>query len=94
MVILEDVKNSLRIDHDLDDDLITQLINTASSYIKSAIDSEALEGEIEGYKQFDWSVSILAQHWYLNRQEATSERMPITVQSLIQQMRGAYYATH
>ncbi len=94
MVGLEDVKNSLRIDHDLDDYLITQLINTASSYIKSAIDSEALEGEIEGYKQFDWSVSLLAQHWYLNRQEATSERMPITVQSLIQQMRGAYYATH
>lgn len=94
MVRTEDVKNSLRIDHDLDDNLITQLIDTASSYIKSAIDSEALEGEIEGYKQFDWSVSLLAQHWYLNRQEATSERMPITVQSLIQQMRGAYYATH
>lgn len=94
MVRLEEVKNSLRIDHDLDDDLITQLIYTASSYIKSAIDSEALEDEIEGYKQFDWSVSLLAQHWYLNRQEATSERMPITVQSLIQQMRGAYYATH
>ena len=94
MVILEDVKNSLRIDHYLDDNLINQLIDTASSYIKSAIDSEALEGEIEGYEQFDWSVSLLAQHWYLNRQEATSERMPITVQSLIQQMRGAYYATH
>lgn len=94
MVKIEDVKNSLRIDHDLDDNLITQLIDTASSYIKSAIDSEAIEGEIEGYKQFDWAVSLLAQHWYLNRQEATSERMPITVQSLIQQMRGAYYATH
>lgn len=94
MVRLEDVKNSLRIDHDLDDDLITQLIDTASSYIRGAIDSEAIEGEIEGYKQFDWSVSLLAQHWYLNRQEATSERMPITVQALIQQMRGAYYATH
>mgnify|MGYP002662292820 CR=1 FL=1 len=94
MVKIEDVKNSLRIDHDLDDDLIDQLIYTASSYIKSSIDSEALEGEIEGYKQFEWSVSLLAQHWYLNRQEATSERMPITVQSLIQQMRGAYYATH
>ncbi|MBQ2635921.1 MAG: phage gp6-like head-tail connector protein [Methanobrevibacter sp.] len=94
MVKIEDVKNSLRIDHDLDDDLIDQLINTASSYIKSAIDSEALDGESEGYRQFEWSVSLLAQHWYLNRQEATSERMPITVQALIQQMRGAYYATH
>ena len=94
MVRLEDVKNSLRIDHDLDDDLITQLIYTASSYIRGAIDSEAIDDDIEGYKQFDWAVSLLAQHWYLNRQEATSERMPITVQALIQQMRGIYYATH
>lgn len=94
MVRTEEVKNSLRIDHDLDDILIEQLIDTASSYIKSAIDSEDQYGEIDGYKQFDWAVSLLAQHWYLNRQEATSERMPITVQALIQQMRGAYYADH
>ena len=94
MVKIEDVKNSLRIDHDFDNDLITQLIDTANSYIKDAIDSEAIEGEIEGYKQFDWAVSLLAQHWYLNRQEATIERMPITVQALIQQMRGAYYPNH
>ena len=94
MVKQEDVKNSLRIDHDLDDILIEQLIDTASSYIRGAIDSEAIDDDIEGYKQFDWAVSLLAQHWYLNRQEATSERMPITVQALIQQMRGAYYATH
>lgn len=94
MVTKKDIKNSLRIDHDLDDDLIDQVIDTASHYVKSAIDSEATEGVIEEYKQFDWAVSLLAQHWYLNRQEASSERMPLTVQSLIQQMRGAYYATH
>lgn len=94
MNTIEDIKNSLRIDHNLDDPLIRQLIDTASDYIKSAIDSEAQEGVIEEYKQFEWSVSLLVQHWYLNRQEASSERMPITVQSLIQQMRGAYYATH
>ena len=38
----DDVKNSLRIEYDLDDDLITQLIDMASSYIKGVIDSEAL----------------------------------------------------
>lgn len=75
--------------------LRTQLIDDiASSYINGATDRKALDGKIEGYKQFDWSVSLLAQHWYLNRQEATSERMPTTVQALIQQMRGVYYATH
>ncbi|MCI1134520.1 head-tail connector protein [Enterococcus gallinarum] len=94
MNTLEGIKSSLRIDHDLDNQLILQLIDTASDYIKSAIDSEVQEEVLEEYKQFDWSVSLLVQHWYLNRQEASSERMPITVQSLIQQMRGAYYATH
>ena len=94
MNTVDAIKTSLRIDHTLDDIFIEQLIDTAMEYIKSAIDSEATEGVIEEYKQFDWAVSLLVQHWYLNRQEASSERMPITVQSLIQQMRGAYYATH
>lgn len=94
MVKLEDIKNSLRIDHDLDDNLINQLLNTANHYIKSAIDSKAQDGVIEEYKQFDLAVSLLTQHWYLNRQEASSERMPFTVQSLLQQMRGAHYGAH
>lgn len=94
MVSVEDVKLSLRIDHEMDDVLIQSLIETAQAYIKGAIDSTSVEGVIEGYKQFDWSVSLLVQHWYLNRQEASIERIPIVVQSLIQQMRGAYYATH
>ncbi len=94
MVEVKDIKNSLRIDHSIDDDLFDQLIMTASDYIIQAIDSNAKEGIIEDYKQFDWAVSLLTQHWYLNRQEASSERIPVTVQAMIQQMRGAYYATH
>lgn len=94
MIKLEDVKNSLRIDHTFDDALIQQLIEVSSEYIKSAIDSNAPSDVIEEYKQFDWAVSLLAQHWYLNRQEASKERMPITVLSLIQQMRGKHYANY
>lgn len=94
MVEVKDIKNSLRIDHSMDDEMIKNLIETASEYIKSAIDSKAEKDVIEAYKQFDWAVSLLTQHWYLNRQEASSERMPVTVQSIIQQLRGAYYATH
>lgn len=74
--------------------MIDTLIETAKGYIISTIDTKAKEGIIEDYKQFDWSVSLLVQHWYLNRQEASSERIPITNQVLIQQIRGAYYATH
>ena len=94
MIEVKDIKNSLRIDHSMDDDMLQSLIITASDYIISAIDSKTKEGIIEDYKQFDWSVSLLTQHWYLNRQEASSERIPGTVQAMIQQMRGAYYATH
>ncbi|MGY3748491.1 head-tail connector protein [Vagococcus acidifermentans] len=94
MVQVDDIKNSLRIDHSMDDKMIQELIDTASYYVISAIDGQAEDGVIEGYKQLDWAVSLLVQHWYMNRQEASSERIPITVQSLIQQMRGAYYATH
>ncbi|MDQ8571846.1 head-tail connector protein, partial [Enterococcus faecium] len=49
---------------------------------------------MDNYQQFDLAVSLLTQHWYLNRQEASSERIPVTVQALVQQMRGAYYANH
>ena len=84
----------MRIDHTIDDNFIQQLIDTATEYIKSAIDSNALDEDMEHYQQFDLAVSLLTQHLYLNRQEASSERIPVTVQALVQQMRGAYYADH
>lgn len=91
MVTIDDVKNSLRIDHGMDDSLIEQLIGTAGSYIVFAVDSSLAMGDLEDYKQFDWAVSLLAQHWYLNRQDATSAHIPVTVQALIQQLRGALW---
>ena len=94
MPTVEEVKNSLRIDHSEDDTLIDQLIGTAAAYIVFAVDSTATEGDFVVYKQFDWAVSLLAQHWYLNRQEASSAYVPVTVQALIQQIRGAHYATN
>ncbi|MDT2636520.1 head-tail connector protein [Enterococcus dongliensis] len=94
MVNLENIKKSMRIDHTIDDFFINQLIDTAAEYIKNAIDSSALDEDMKRYQQFDLAVSLLTQHWYLNRQEASSERIPVTVQALVQQMRGAYYADH
>ncbi|WP_303753838.1 head-tail connector protein [Enterococcus sp. S86.2] len=94
MVQISDLKNSLRIDHNFDDDLFQQLLDTATQYIISAIDSKAETSVIAAYKQFDWAVSLLTQHWYENRDTPNSDRMPVTVQALIQQMRGAYYADY
>lgn len=89
---LASVKLSLRIDHNYDDELITVLLETAKSYLKDAIDSNAAEGTIEGYQQYDWAVSLLTQHWYEGRFETPKEHIPTTVQALLQQMRGKYYA--
>ncbi|OTO45764.1 head-tail connector protein [Enterococcus faecium] len=94
MVQVSDLKTSMRIDHTMDDDFIQQLLDTATQYIISAIDSRAETDVMATYEQFDLAVSLLTQHWYLNRQEASSERMPVTVQALIQQMRGLYYADY
>lgn len=94
MITLDNLKNSLRIDHNFDDSLLEQLLETAKRYVISAIDSKAEEGVIEAYQQFDWSVSLLTQHWYETRDTPNSDRMPVTVQALIQQMRGLYYADH
>jgi len=92
---VEDIKNSLRIDHNEDNSMLENLIITADDYIFSAISaSEEHYEAISEYKQYSWAVSLLVQHWYLNRQEATSHHMPNTVLSLVQQMRGKHYANH
>lgn len=93
-VTVESLKMSLRIDHYEDDDLLSQLISTAYSYIIGAIDSNYTDNSLDKTSQLNWAVSLLAQHWYLNRQEASSERIPVTVQAMIQQLRGIYYANH
>jgi len=89
MVKVDDVKNSLRIDHSMDDNLLEQLIATAESYVVHAVDSQLNKQDYEKYKQFDWAVSLLVQHWYINQQVANTEHIPFTVTSLIQQLRGS-----
>lgn len=89
---LKGIKSSLRIDHTLDDNLLLNYIEAAKMYIVSAVDSRSNSIYLGEYSQFDIAVSLLAQHYYLNRQEASSERIPVIVQSLIQQLRGLHYA--
>lgn len=93
MLDVKDIKNSLRIDHDLDDGMIDLYLKSAESYVTSAVDSKGLSKAIKDSMQYKMAVSLLAQHWYLNRQEASSERVPVTVTSMIQQLRGASNGT-
>lgn len=92
LIDLNGIKSSLRIEHTLDDNLLLNYIEAAKMYIVSAVDSRSNSIDLAEYSQFGMAVSLLAQHYYLNRQEASSERIPVIVQSLIQQLRGLHYA--
>lgn len=94
MLTVESIKTSLRIDHSMDDEMIQDYLETAKHYIIHAVDSTLSDANFDTYTQFKLAVSLLVQHWYLNRQDAKSERIPYTVQSLIQQLRGLIYANH
>lgn len=94
LVSVDSIKTSLRIDHSEDDEMLANYIQTAGQYIVGAIDSDYSDGSLSNARQFEFAISLLAQHWYLNRQEASATRIPVTVQAMIQQLRGLYYANH
>ncbi|MGX4764248.1 head-tail connector protein [Holzapfeliella sp. JNUCC 72] len=87
MVKLEDLKISLRITHDIDDQILQSYIDTAEAYVMSAVNSKATKEEYNKYRQFDFATSLLAQSWYLSPDGR--EEIPTAVKSMINQLRGA-----
>ena len=68
--------------------MIDLYLKSAESYIVSVVDSMESVEDMKDTMQYKMAVSLLTQHWYLNRQEASSERVPNTVIAMIQQLRG------
>lgn len=88
-VTVQDLKNSLRIDHTLDDSLLDAYLKTAASFVVSAVDSSTPADAYAKDPRFDFAVSLLAQHWYANRGVDGAAYVPDSVISMIQQLRGA-----
>jgi len=88
MVTLQDIKNSLRITHELDDTLLQNYIDTAQDYIVSAVDNNVSIEDFNKYKQFDFAISLLAQYWYNTRNTDVDKQVPVEVTAMIQQLRG------
>lgn len=83
---LSELKNYLRIDHDLDDALIETLQDVAEKYIYGAIEVTATDDE-----RFDYAVTLLVSSWYENRVATTTQALqeiPFGVTALIHQLRG------
>lgn len=88
---LDVIKDSLRIPYD-DDDMILRSLDAASvEYVKNAING-TLEDDSLLFKNelFLNATILLTQYWYMNRGEATVDRIPVYVVSMIQQLRGKY----
>ena len=87
MVTVEDLKNSLRIDNTEDDKLIQTFINSAESYIKSAVGKQA-DG-LESDDRYTVAVIFLAGMYYENRAE-TEVKIPYQIRSIIGQLQAEY----
>lgn len=86
---LDNLKQSLRINHTLDDAMLTGYLAAARQFVLSAVDQDKTEADFADDQRFQFAVSLLVQHWYTNRGVDGAIYAPESVMSMIQQLRGA-----
>lgn len=88
---LSDIKAYLRIQHDLDDKYISELVETSKAFIKE----QTGIAHVAGDKVYEQGVLFYVAHLYDNRaiitEKATNE-IPFTLDAIIRhiKIRGAY----
>lgn len=95
MPTLDDLKLSLRLDGDADDELLKGYLNTAESYIKQAIGTEldSFYEDTSVVDLFNTAVMALASAYYNYRSSlvpTTAISINLPVDSIIGQLRGLY----
>ena len=92
MVTLEKLKLYLRIDVDDEDELLTDLLNTAKNYLHGAVSNfdEYYLADEKFASKADFLQMVLAAEFYLNRDNDAPRSFSYTVNSLIAQLQ--YYA--
>lgn len=89
---LNSLKKYLRIDHDLDDNLLLMLQDVAEKFILSSIEVKKTNDE-----RFDYAVTLLVSSWYENRVATTTQALqeiPFGVTALIHQLRGLEHGSN
>lgn len=89
MITLSQLKLYLRVDHNEEDELLLQLLDTAFAIVEKQIRRQLSEYNVAGGeipKPIQHAAMLLVGHWYENR-EATSERkleeVPLAVSYLL-----------
>ncbi|WP_057770735.1 head-tail connector protein [Lactobacillus selangorensis] len=92
---LDDLKNSLRLDSEADDKLLTGFLSAAQSWIKNAVGTD----DVEFYARpnvsdlYDTATLAIASAYYERRSAATpsvSNQVNLVSNSIIGQLRGEY----
>ena len=87
MLTIDQIKNNLRIDHNMDDEYLTMLQETAVSFLMGAIEVKDQPTD----PRFDIATMFLIAHWYENREGVNGSQLseiPFGVTALIHQLRG------
>lgn len=90
-ISVDAIKDALRIDGDQDNTLIQGYIDTAKEYVANAVLSGDDAGLLATDSKYKLAVLLLVQFWYSNR-ATDMKQTPYQVLSLIQQLRGKYWA--
>lgn len=90
MITVKEMQNSLRLDGDIDADLIQRYINTAENYVKNAVDSTVDLSVYRNIEEFNSAVALLTEFYYQTRGEATDtpSKRPYEVTAIIEQLKG------
>ena len=88
---LSDIKKYLRINHNLDDDFIKNLVETSKAFIKEQTGVEHVAGD----KVYEQAILFHVAHLYDNRSSVTDKatnEIPYTSDAIIRRIkiRGAY----
>lgn len=96
-LMLQDLKNSLRIDGDQDDTLLRRYLDAATGYVKAAVGDESevpgFYDEVQIVNKYETAViSLAGTYWTYRQSVSTVSAVPIdlVLQSIIGQLRGQY----
>lgn len=87
------LKNSLRIDGELDDDLLTNFVVAARKNIIGRIGNKVDKFYDDNHEEFKLATLLLASHYYVNRSAtADSEKytVPLAFDDLILSLKSSY----
>ncbi len=91
-ITVDIIKNSLRIDGDLDNDMIQRYITFSENYVKDAVNSDLTIDILRKESVYNQAVCLFTEYLYQQRGIVSDKptNKPFEIVSCIQQLQGKY----